>query len=74
MNQRSKIGVCSCQDIVGIKTPIEGTPNPDIEPGIGTSLMRVSKDSPLWEFNSIFFKNYDSGCVTVCVRTYGFIQ
>jgi hypothetical protein len=44
VNQRSEIGDCSCQDIVGVKTPIEGTPNPDIEPGIGISLMQVCGD------------------------------
>jgi hypothetical protein len=40
----SEIGVCSCQDIMGVKTPIEGTPNPGIESGIGISLIRVCGD------------------------------
>ena len=40
----SEIDVCSCQDIVGVKTPIEGTPNPGIKSGIGISLIRVCGD------------------------------
>ena len=40
----SEIGVCSCQDIVGIKTSIGGTPNPGIESGIGILLIRVGGD------------------------------
>jgi hypothetical protein len=56
VNQRSEIGVCSCQDIVGIKTPIEGTPNPDIEPGICILQVQVLEISHLWEINPIFLK------------------
>ena len=40
----SEIGVCSCQGIVGVKTPIEGTPNLGIESGIGILLIRVCGD------------------------------
>jgi hypothetical protein len=45
VNRRSEIGDCSCQNTVGVKTPIEDTLNPDIEPGIGIPLMQVSGDS-----------------------------
>jgi hypothetical protein len=38
------IGDCSFKD-QGVKTPIEGTPNPDIEPGIG-----ISANAGFWRF------------------------
>ena len=41
VNQRLAIGDCSCQDIMGVKTLIKGTPNPDIEPRIGILLRQV---------------------------------
>ena len=65
MNQRSEIGDCSRQDIVGVKTLMEETPNPDIEPGI-----RHFANVGFWGFLicerlTPKFLNYDSGCVTV---------
>jgi hypothetical protein len=64
VNQRSEIGDCSRQDIVGVKTPMEETPNPDIEPGI-----RHFANVGFWGFLicerlTPKFLNYDSGCVT----------